>query len=117
MLARVLAGAGRDLGGQKVHDWAVLVRRPDGAVPPQEARARALFATEAERAIEQTRRKPLEPDRHFGQLATELPDDAIDHAAADQRLTDGGVLRPIGAVQEEIANRHGQEVIWIHQPG
>ena len=69
MLAGVLAGAGEDLRGQQVQDRAVLVGRPDGAVPPQEAGAGTLFAAEAERAIEQPGREPLEADRHLGRAA------------------------------------------------
>ena len=55
VLARVLAGARGDLRRQQVHDEAVLVGRPDGAVAPQEARPGALLPAEAEGAVEQTR--------------------------------------------------------------
>ena len=67
MVARILAGARGDLRRQQGQDRSVLVGRPDGAVLPQEAGPGALFAAEAERAVEQPGRKPLEPHRHFDQ--------------------------------------------------
>ena len=88
VLARIFAGAGEDLGGQQVEDRAVLVGRPDGAVAPQEAGAGALLAAEAERAVEQPGREPLEADRHLAERPVQAGDHAIDQAAADQRLAD-----------------------------
>ena len=58
------------------------------AVMPQEARPGTLLAAEADEPSIQTGHEPLEPHRHFGQAAAELLHDAIDHAAADQRLAD-----------------------------
>ncbi len=67
VLAGVLAGAGEDFRGQQVEDRPVLIGGPDGAVPPQEAGAGALFAAEAERPIEQPGCEPLEADRHLAE--------------------------------------------------
>ena len=116
VLARVLAGARGDLGRQQVHDRAVLVGRPHGAVAPQEARPGTLLAAEAARAVEQARRKPLEADRHLAQPAAELVHHPVDHAAADQRLADRGLRRPSGTMREQVADGDGQVVIGIHQP-
>ena len=44
-----------------------------------------------------------------------LGDDAIDQAAADQRLADGRRRRPVGAMREQVVDGHGQVVIRIHQ--
>ena len=60
VLAGVLAGPRGDLRRQEVEERAVLVGRPGGPVPPQEARPGALLAREAEVAVEQPRREPLE---------------------------------------------------------
>ena len=60
MLARVLAGARGDLGGEQREDEPILVGGPHRSIPAQEARAGALFAAEADRAVEQARREPLE---------------------------------------------------------
>jgi hypothetical protein len=79
VLAGVLAGDGGDLGGEQVHDQAVLVGRPHGAVAAQEARAGAFLAAEAERAVEQPGGEPLEADRHFAQPPAEAGDHAVDH--------------------------------------
>src|SRR5262245_9272275 len=47
MFARIFVRTGGDFGRQQIHDGTVLVGRPSLAVQPQEARAGALFATEA----------------------------------------------------------------------
>src|SRR5438270_10573688 len=46
VLARILAGRRGDLRGQKTHEDAVLVGRPDSGVAPQETGAGALFTPE-----------------------------------------------------------------------
>src|SRR4029453_12488352 len=94
VLAGILAGAGGDLGREQIHDRAVLVGRPHRAVVAQEAGPGALLPAEAARAVEQTWHEPLEAHGHLVEAAAELCDDAIDEAAADQRLADGGVRRP-----------------------
>ena len=76
-----------------------------------------LLAAEAARAVEQTRHEPLEAHRHLGEPAAELFDHAIDEAAADQRLAHGGVGRPVGTMGEQVADRHREVVVGIHQPG
>ena len=82
----------------------------------QEARPGTLLAAEAARAVEQARREPLEADRHLAQPAAELLHHPVDHAAADQRLADRGVRRPVRAVREQVADGHGQVVVGVHQP-
>ena len=59
MLARDPCRSGRDLGGQQVHDRAVLVGGPDRAVAAQEAGAGAFLAAEAAGAVEQTRARTI----------------------------------------------------------
>src|SRR3989454_5562246 len=106
VLARVLAGAGRDLARQEIHDRPVLVGRPNGAVEAQEAGPGALLTAKAARAVEQAGHEPLEAHGHLVQPAAELFDDAIDEAAADQRLADESVDRPPGPMAEQIADSH-----------
>ena len=88
MLAGILAGDGGDLGREQSEERAILVGCPHRAVAAQEARAGAFFAAETARAVEQPGREPFEADRHFGKLAAQAGDDAIDHAAGDQCLAD-----------------------------
>jgi hypothetical protein len=52
VFARILARASRDLGRQQIHDRAVFVGRPHGAVVPEEACAGTLLTTEAARSVE-----------------------------------------------------------------
>src|SRR6516162_3359458 len=59
-LGRITTCAGRDLGREQVEHDAILVRGPHLPVVPQERAARTLLATEAERAIEQSRHEPVE---------------------------------------------------------
>ena len=53
VLAGILAGSRGDLSRQQRQNQAILVRRPDRAIPPQEARAGALFAAKANAALEE----------------------------------------------------------------
>src|SRR5205823_13062121 len=89
---------------------------PHRAVAPQERRAGALFAAESEGAVEQAVDEPLEPDRHFAQLAPQLPGDTIDEAARDQRLADGGARAPARAIPEQILNGCCEVEVRIEQP-
>src|SRR5262245_39965751 len=102
MFAWVFVRPGCDFGRQQVHDGTVLVSRPCSAALPQKAGAGALLAAEAARANEQARREPLEADWHFIEPTAELVDDPIDHAAAHQRLANGGLGRPMGTMREQI---------------
>src|SRR4051812_38078656 len=113
MLAGLLAGAGGDLGRQQIHDQPVLVGRPDAAIVPQKTGAGTFLAAEAARAVEESGDKPLEPDRHFLQSASQLFRYAIDHAAADQRLADRGTARPARAVRQQIGDGDSQIVIGV----
>src|SRR3989442_13764277 len=92
VLAWILAGAGGDFGCQQVHDRAVLVGRPHGAVVPQEAGPGALLAAEAARAFEQARHEPFEAHADIVQPAPELVALASNQTAAHELLTLGGQL-------------------------
>ena len=100
VLTRVFACSGGDLGRQQVHDGAVLVGRPHTPVVPQETGSGTFLAAKANRALEQTRREPLEADRHFAKLSASFLHHTVDHAAADQRLADGDVRGPVGTMGE-----------------
>ena len=100
VLARILARTRGDLGGEEIHDQTVFVGGPDGAVVTEEARPCALLAAEALRSVEQPGDEPLEADRDLEQPAAEFLHDAIDHAAADQRLADRGMGRPPWPVRQ-----------------
>src|SRR5215471_20222877 len=98
MLAGIFAGNGSNLCRQKVHDGAILVSGPNGAIEAKKAGASTFFSAETEGTVEQAGYKPFESNRNFGKFAAELLDDAIDQAAADQRLANGDVLGPLRAV-------------------
>ena len=65
--------------------------------------------TETKRAIGKAGNEPLEPDRHFHELAAEALGNAIDQCTRHQGLPDRGALRPV-AVAEEIVDAHRQVV-------
>ena len=115
-LARILAGARQDLRREQVHDDSVLVGTPDRAVAAQEGRARALFAPEPERSVEQPVDEPLEADRHFPQLAAQLARHAVDQAAGHERLAHRRTRAPARSVAEQIFNGCCQVVIGVEQP-
>src|SRR5262249_56483343 len=104
VLARVLTRARRDLGGEQIHDRAVLVGGPHGAVVTQEAGPGALLAAKTAGAIEQAGYEPFEANRHFGQTPSESLHDPIDDAAAHQRLAHRRVRRPLRPLAEQAAN-------------
>ncbi len=59
----------------------------DHGVPSKRRKeAPALFAAEAEAAIEQAVDKPLKAHRHFHQLAAQIVHHAVNHRGGDQRL-------------------------------
>src|SRR3954466_12677609 len=98
MFAGVFAGAGGDFGGEEVEEDAVLVGAPDGSVAAEEACARAFFASETEGSGEESVDEPFEADGDFDDFAAEGCGDAVDNAAADEGLSDGGGFGPLGAV-------------------
>src|ERR1700747_1960320 len=100
MLAWILASTGGDLSRQQVHDRPVLVSRPDRSIEAQETRSGALFAAETIRAVKQSLCEPFETHRNFTQSALQLIHHAIDHAAADQGLSDRGIDGPKGPMCE-----------------
>ncbi len=116
MVARVLAGTRQDLGGEQVHDRSVLVGRPDLPVAAEEAGAGALLAAEAQRAVEQARDEPLEADGDLAERTTEAGDHPVDQPAADEGLADRHGLRPLRPMPQQVADRHGQEMVRVHQP-
>ena len=81
----------------------------------QERRARALFAAESQRAVQQAVDEPLEADRHLVQLAAQLRRHAIDHAAADHGLAHRRILAPARPVREQIVDADRQIVIGRQQ--
>src|SRR5580765_3408990 len=89
---------------EQIHDRAVLVGRPHAAVVAQEAGPGALLTAEAARAVEEAGHEPLEAHGHFPEPPAEPLDDAIDQAAADERLPDGAVRRPPRTMAEQIAD-------------
>ena len=91
MLAGIFAGAGGDFGGQQVHDGAVLVGGPGGAVASQEAGPGALLAAEANEPSKRPWREPLEADGHFREAAAELATTRSMMPLLHQRLADGGL--------------------------
>mgnify|MGYP003694100825 CR=1 FL=1 len=73
-LTRIASRTRGDFRGEQRCDDAVLVGGPHRAVAAEERRARALFATESERAVAEPVDEPLEPDRDLEQRAAELCD-------------------------------------------
>ena len=45
-----------------------------------------------------------------------LVHDAVDQAAAHDRLADGGLGAPVGTIREQIIERDGEVVVGVHQP-
>src|SRR5208337_4051406 len=65
--AWVLAGFRRHFAGKKIHQDAVLVRGPDGAVFSQKGCARTFFAAKAAGALKKCIHEPLETHRDLDQ--------------------------------------------------
>ena len=88
------------------------------AVAAQERRARRLLAAEAERPVDQPGHEPLEADRHLDHRLAQRRGDPVDHRGGHQRLADLRGLGPVGPrAAEEVADRDGEEVVGVHQPG
>ena len=77
--------------------------------------ARALFAAEAKRAVEQAVHEPLEANRHLVELPAKLRGDAIDHLAAHHRLADRRFLAPLRPVLEEVVDGDRKVVVGRQQ--
>src|SRR4051812_48247078 len=99
MLAWILAGDSGNFRGEQIHDGAVLVRRPNGAIATQEACSGTLLAAEAARAIKKAGSKPLESHWRFRKFTANFVDHVVDHAAAYQRLADECICGPLGAMR------------------
>src|SRR5262245_42791262 len=117
MFSWILARPGRNFSRQQIHDGAVLVGRPHGTVVAKKARSSTLFSAETIRSIEETWHKPLEADRHFAELAAELRDDPVNHAAAHQRLSHRNSLTPQRPVCEQVADGYREKMVRVHQAG
>src|SRR5215469_15828195 len=115
MFRRRLACDRRDLGREQRQDDAVLVGGPDAPVAAEERGAGALLAAERDRAVQQARHEPLEPDRHLGQPAPYGGAHPVDDRGADHGLADRGVRGPALAVAVEVVNRDGQVVVGVEQ--
>src|SRR5215471_11352907 len=102
MLPRIFSGMGGNLGGKQIHDWTILVCRPYSPVSAEETCSRTLLAAEAERPVDQSGDKPFETHRHLRQLASELCNDTVDHAAAHQSLSHHDVLVPLRTMGQKI---------------
>ena len=115
MLARVLAGARGDLGGQQVHDRAVLVGGPDGAVAAQEAGPGALLAAEAERAVEQPGANHLKPTGTSASVRPRLRTTRSIMLLLTSVLPTAAPRRPVGPMGKQVADRDGQVMVRVHQ--
>src|SRR5215469_9878336 len=100
MLPGIFAGAGGNLSRQQIHDWAVFVCRPHGAVEAEKTSSRTFLTAEAERPVNQSCDKPLETYGHLRQLASELCDDSVNHAAAHQGLSHHNTLVPLRTMRQ-----------------
>src|SRR5271155_3719746 len=114
-LAWILMHSGGDLDCQQSGDDAVLVGGPHSTVTTQEGGAGALFTHEPELAFEQSVDEVLEAYRNFEELSAQPGGDPIDHAAADDRLANGDLLAPLGAMLEEIVDAHREIVVGRQQ--
>ena len=93
-LARVLAERGRQLGGQQSTAGCRPCRSTTAL--PSRRRNDAPALSSPPNASEPSSRpghEPLEADRHLDQRPPEVGGDAIDQAAADQRLADARAWR------------------------
>jgi hypothetical protein len=114
--ARVLAGARGDLGGQQRSGDAVLVGTPCAAVATQQRGTGAFLAAEAQAAVQQARREPLEADRRLQHRAVQAPGDAVDQGRRHHGLADARVGAPARPVAQQIVHRDGEVVVGRHQP-
>src|SRR5271163_3179969 len=99
MFSRILASARGNFCRQQVHNRPVLVGRPHCAVETKKTRSSTFFAAETVRAIDQAWHKPLETYRHFAELAAELFDDPVNHAAAHHGFSHCDCLTPLRSVR------------------
>src|SRR5215471_18953173 len=102
LLAGIAPRARGHLHGEEAHDQAILVGGPGRAVPAEERGAGALLATESERAVQETLDEVLESHRHLDEAEPEARGDAVDEAAAHDRLSHPGRRRPRRAVAEQV---------------
>ena len=116
MLLRVFPGHRGDFHRQQAHDDAVFIGGPRRAVEAQEGGPGALFAAEAEAAIEQAVDKPLKAHRHFHQLAAQIVHHAVNHRGGDQRFTHRHLFAPLRTMLEQVVDRYRQVVVRVHQP-
>ena len=115
MFARLFASHRCQFSRQQVHDQTVLVGRPNRPVPAKKTRPSAFLAAKAERTVEQPGSEPFEPNRHLTKPAAAVAHHPVNNAAADQCFADGGLRPPIGTMGEQVTDRHGQEMVRVHQ--
>src|SRR3990172_5245594 len=115
--AGVPARPRRHFRREKVHDDAVLVRRPHRPVPPQKGGAGAFLPAEAQRSIVKPRNKPLEPHGHLDQAAAEAGGHAVDHAAAHHGLAHSRPFRPLRSMGKQVRHGRGEVMVRIHEAG
>ena len=115
VMLRVFTGYRGDFSRQQAHDDTVFVRRPRFAVEAQERGPGALFAAEAQAAVEQAVHEPLEADRHFHQLAAQVGHHAVDHCAGHQRFTYRHIGAPLWAMLEQVVDGYRQIMVRVHQ--
>src|ERR1700686_5726197 len=113
MFSGVLASARGNLRSQQVHDRPVLVGRPYCAIKTKKTRSSAFLSAETVRAIDQARHKPLETHRHFAELAAELFDDPVNHAAAHQGLSHRNCVMPLRPVRKQKADGNGKVMVRV----
>src|SRR5262249_42110281 len=110
MLAGILTCASGDFRCEQIHDEAVFVGSPHGAVAPQETGPGAFLASKAVRTVQQAWHKPLESHRHLGQSAAKSLNYFVNHAAAHQCLADCSTPWPLGTVREQVTDGHRKVV-------
>src|SRR5208282_3179549 len=97
-------------------DNSIFVRRPNRAIQASKGGPCALFATEAERTVEEAIHEPLEAHRHLVELPAKLRGDTVNHLAAHHRFADRRFLAPLGPVLEEVENGNRKVVVGRKQP-
>ncbi len=114
---RILAGHRQNFRRQQRQNETILVGGPDGTIFAQEGGARALLATKAKLAAVEAIHEPLEADRYLFEGAANLTGNPVNHGRRYQRLANGCIGRPAGAVGKQILDCHRQVVVRVHQAG
>ena len=113
-LGRALARYRGDLRGKQIHNDAILIGSPHGAIEAQEGSTGRFFATKPNGAFNQPRHKPLEADGNLHQLPVKAFHHAVNHGGGHQSLSHTGIP-PLRTVTKEVLNSHGKVMIGVHQ--